>query len=33
MGTCRAGVRLPLVDMQLASLEKLKTVMQAYQLI
>ncbi|HEX9777963.1 MAG TPA: 4-hydroxy-tetrahydrodipicolinate synthase [Geopsychrobacteraceae bacterium] len=33
MGKCRAGVRLPLVGMQPASLEKLKTVMRAYQLI
>jgi hypothetical protein len=33
MGKCGADVRLPLVDMQPATLEKLKNVMQGYGLI
>lgn len=33
MGKCRADVRLPLVELQPASLEKLKSVMKGYDLI
>lgn len=33
MGKCRAGVRLPLVDMQAGTLEKLQSIMKNYNLI
>lgn len=33
MGKCRAGVRLPLVDMQEGTLEKLQSIMKNYNLI
>jgi 4-hydroxy-tetrahydrodipicolinate synthase len=33
LGKCEAGIRQPLCDLQPASLEKLKSVMQRYKLI